>query len=223
MRRGKIFLVGIELVGRFVLLDQRQLRLAAETQILHVLDQRFALHLRQQFERRHRRARHAFRQSAHQVRLGRRLIRRRALELVPPLAVIARVRLQEFRRGAQRVAGDAVAMHAVQPEQSLAVTVHRPGGHFDLSQVQPGFGQHERIVGRAVHRLQNVGDLLLMLRRDVGRGHLHQIGMEPRGGSIAASQRRDQRRQQAQDTTIVRSFASWIVVSTAPSTRRREF
>ena len=71
-------------------------------------------------------------------------------------------------------------MDAVQAEQPLRVTFHRSRSDPNLLKIEPRFLQYERIVGRAVHRFQNIGNLLLVFFRYVVRHHLQQVGMEAR-------------------------------------------
>ena len=80
------------------------------------------------------------------------------------------------------------------------VAIHRPGGQRDFFQVQPGLRQDERIVGRAEHGGENVGDLLLLLR---GRS----CSSSPRscrdGSGRPTGRSRCRQRQPSNATTII--------------------
>ncbi len=115
-------------------------------------------------------------------------------------------------------------MDAVQPKQSALIGLlhsNRAGSHLDFLQIQPGFRQHERIVGRAEHGFENVGNLLLVLWCHIGRGHLHEIRMEPRGVGFAAAGKRRPAAARAVPKTCKREIDDWISGSLNSLRRQR--
>ena len=130
-------------------------------------------------------------QDANQVGVGRLVGPLRALELEDTGAVITGIGIQEGGRRPHAIAGDAVAVGAVLAVEAVLaaddVAANRAGCQPQLRLVEARFGQGDRIVGRAEHRQEHRGDLLLLRGREPLLGRLHHVGAKRSRGSRAAS------------------------------------
>src|SRR5262249_43262277 len=156
-------------------------------EVLYVLDKRVDFIWRIEGERRHGRAGNAVVEHAMQIFIGWLSGRVRAFELEDAGTIVARIRVEDRGSGAVSVAIDAVAMDTVAAVETAlfagAVTPHWAGGHIELPLIEAGLGHSKRLIGRAEHRVERVGDDLLIVPRNPLGNHLSHV--EPKRRRIA--------------------------------------
>ena len=118
-----------------------------------------------------------------------------ALELEHAAAIVARIGIEDRRRRAAAVAGDAVAVGTMAAIQAVLVArlvaPHGPGRHRQLALIEARFGHGERLVRRAEHGARMSAIALLMRGRNLLVDDVGHVEPKRRRLGLAAADRRD--------------------------------